>query len=598
MIHMLSNSKHSVAGLFLVLLFLFNPFNKATYCQQPTTDKPAAGTPSTKSYEVKIEFNRRVRMRDGVELSADVYRPDAPGRFPVILSRTPYTKTSASSLKIARYFVSNGYVFVTMDVRGRGDSDGTFTPYVNDGQDGYDAIEWTAAQEWSTGKVGTIGGSYNGAIQWLTAVQQPPHLAAMIPMVSPSDPFVEWPTGQPLPASISWYHFTAGHVLQNMEAVDWNKLYWHLPFITMDEAMGRPNRLWDEEVEHSKLDSWWEPQRYQNKFERIRVPVLGISGWYDDEQVGTPLNFIGMTKRGDESVRRSQKLLMGPWPHAVNSSTKIGSVEFGPTAVIDLNAAWLRWFDYWLKGVDNGVMKEPPVRIFVMGENVWRDENEWPMARTRWTKYYLHSNGRANTLSGDGTLSTTEPANEPTDTYSYDPAKPVPFITDPSFAQIGGPDDYRKVEEREDVLVFTSEPISEDTEVCGPIRVKLYAGSSTPDTDFMAKLIDVWPNGFAQRLTDGMVRARFRDGMDKPSLIEPGRVYAYDLDLWNTCQLYQKGHRIRIEISSSAFPKYDRNLNTGEALGKTTSMKVAEQKIYHDREHPSHVVLPIVPRKP
>jgi uncharacterized protein len=592
-----TKSKKNIVFLFLVL-FLFNPFTEATYSQQPTTDKPAAGTPSAKSYEIKIEFNRRVRMRDGIELSADIYRPDGPGRFPIILSRTPYTKTSASSLKIARYFVSNGYVFVTMDVRGRGDSDGTFTPYVNDGQDGYDAIEWTAAQEWSTGKVGTIGGSYNGAIQWLTAVQQPPHLAAMIPMVSPSDPFVEWPTGQPLPASISWYHFTAGHVLQNMEAVDWNKLYWHLPFITMDEAMGRPNRLWDEEVEHSKLDSWWEPQRYQNKFERVRVPALNISGWYDDEQVGTPLNFIGMTTRGDESVRRSQKLLMGPWPHAVNSSTKIGSVEFGPTAVIDLNAAWLRWFDYWLKGIDNGVMKEAPVRIFVMGENVWRDENEWPMARTRWTKYYLHSNGHANTLSGDGTLSTTEPSNEPTDNYAYDPAKPVPFITDPSFAQIGGPDDYRKVEERDDVLVFTSEAVAEDTEVCGPIRVKLYAVSSTPDTDFMAKLIDVWPNGFAQRLTDGMVRARFRDGMDKPSLIEPGRVYAYDLDLWNTCQLYQKGHRIRIEISSSAFPKYDRNLNTGEVLGKSTRMQVATQKIYHDKDHPSHVVLPIIPRKP
>ena len=587
--------RHVAGLLLLLLLFLFSPFIPATQAQQPTADKP---TTSAKTYEVKIEFNRRVRMRDGIELSADVYRPDAPGRFPVILSRTPYTKTSGSSLKIARYFVSNGYVFVTMDVRGRGDSDGKFAPYVNDGQDGYDAIEWAAAQDWSTGKVGTIGGSYNGAIQWLTAVQQPPHLAAMIPMVSPSDPFVEWPTGQPLPASISWYHFTAGHVLQNMEAVDWNKLYWHLPFITMDDAMGRPNRLWDEEVEHSKLDSWWDSQRYQNKFERVRVPVLGISGWYDDEQVGTPLNFIGMTTRGDESVRRSQNLLMGPWPHAVNSGTKIGSVAFGPTAVIDMNAVWLRWFDYWLKGVDNGVMKEPPVRIFVMGENVWRNENEWPMARTRWTKYYLHSNGRANTLSGDGTLSSAEPANEPSDSYSYDPAKPVPFITDPSFAQIGGPDDYRKVEEREDVLVYTTEPLSEDTEVCGPIRVKLHAVSSAPDTDFMAKLIDVWPNGFAQRLTDGMVRARFRDGMDKPSLLEPGRVYAYDLDLWNTCQLYQKGHRIRIEISSSAFPKYDRNLNTGEALGKTTKMQVAQQKIYHDREHPSHVVLPIVPRKP
>ncbi|HUE82241.1 MAG TPA: CocE/NonD family hydrolase, partial [Pyrinomonadaceae bacterium] len=409
---------------------------------------------------------------------------------------------------------------------------------------------------------------------------------------------VEWPTGLPLPASVSWFHFTAGKVLQNMEAVDWKKLYWHLPLITMDDVMGRPNRHWDAEIEHSKLDSWWEPHRYQNKFDRVRVPVLGISGWYDDEQVGTPLNFIGMTARGDAGIRRSQKLLMGPWPHAVNSSTKLGKLDFGPTAVIDMNALWLRWFDYWLKGIDNGIMKEPPVRIFVMGENVWRNENEWPMSRTRWTKYYLHSNGRANTLSGDGTLSIAEPANEPPDSYTYDPAKPVPFITDPSFAQIGGPDDYREIEQRDDVLVYTSETLNEDTEVCGPIRVHLSAASSTADTDFMAKLLDVWPDGFAQRLTDGMVRARFREGMDKPSLIQPNRVYTYDLDLWNTCQLYRKGHRVRLEISSSAFPKYDRNLNTGEALGKTTRMQVAAQKIYHDRQHPSYVILPIVPRKP
>ncbi|MGH9882804.1 MAG: CocE/NonD family hydrolase, partial [Pyrinomonadaceae bacterium] len=463
--------RHSILGFFLLLgLILFTPFIPATQCQQQTPiGKPPAPAASPQTYAVKIEFNRRVRMRDGVELSADVYRPDAPGRYPVILSRTPYTKTSASTLKIVRYFVPHGYVFMTMDVRGRGDSDGTFAPYVNDGQDGYDAIEWTAAQEWSTGKVGTIGGSYNGAIQWLTAVQQPPHLAAMIPMVTPSDPFVEWPTGLPLPASISWYHYTAGRVLQNMDAVDWKKLYWHLPLITMDETMGRPNPLWKEEVEHSKLDSWWESQRYQNKYERVRVPVLGISGWYDDEQVGTPLNFIGMTTRGaDEKLRRSQKLLMGPWPHAVNSGTKLGEVDFGPTAVIDLNGYWLRWFDYWLKGTDNGIMSEPPVRIFVMGENAWRNENEWPMARTRWTKYYLHSGGHANTLSGDGKLSTAEPENEPADNYTYDPTKPVPFITDPSFAQIGGPDDYRSVEQRDDVLVYTSEPLAENVEVCGP----------------------------------------------------------------------------------------------------------------------------------
>jgi len=582
-----------VHRMLIVILFLLIALSP-TLAQQaaPASSSPAAqATP-----ELKIEFNRRVPMRDRTELSADIYRPVGEGKFPVILNRTPYTKAGGSTFKIAQYFTSHGYVYVAMDVRGRGDSDGTFEPYRHDGQDGYDAIEWLAVQSWSTGKVGTIGGSYNGRIQWLTAIQQPPHLTAMIVLASPSDPFVEWPTGQPLPMDISWYHFTAGHVLQNMEVVDWKKLYEHLPLITMDEAMGRPNRFWKEEVEHAKLDSWWEDLRYQNKYDRVRVSVLNISGWYDDEQVGTPLNYIGVTTKGSPAIRNSQKLLVGPWPHAINSTTKLGTVEFGPTAVIDMNAYWLRWFDQWLKGSDSGFMKEPPVRIFVMGENVWRDENEWPIARTQWTKYFLHSNGQANTLSGNGTLSSAEPASEPTDSYSYDPANPVKFITDPSFAQIGGPDDYREVEQRADVLVYTSDALTEDMEVCGPLRVHLSAASSARDTDFMAKLIDVWPNGFAQRLNDGMVRARFREGMDKPSLIEPGRVYSYDLDLWNTCQLYQKGHRIRVEVSSSAFPKYDRNLNTGEALGQTTRMAVAQQKIYHDREHPSYVILPIVPR--
>lgn len=243
--------------VILSFILLFVSSTPAALGQQSTpADKSSTTATAQTAYEVKIEFNRRVAMRDRTELSADIYRPNATGRFPVILARTPYVKTSASTLKIARYFVSRGYVLVAMDVRGRGDSDGTFEPYHNDGQDGYDCVEWCAAQTWSTGKVGTVGGSYNGAIQWLTAVQQPPHLAAMIALTSPSDPFVEWPTGQPLPMDISWYHYTSGRVLQNMEAVDWNKLYQHLPLITIDEAMGRPNRFWKEEVEHSKLDSW------------------------------------------------------------------------------------------------------------------------------------------------------------------------------------------------------------------------------------------------------------------------------------------------------------------------------------------------------
>ncbi len=549
------------------------------------------------TYKVKIDFNQRAKMRDSVELSADVYRPDAPGRFPVILLRTPYTKPG--QLKNGRHFASHGYVFVAMDVRGRGDSDGAFVPYRNEGRDGYDSVEWCAAQPWSNGKVGMYGGSYLGRVQWLAAVQQPPHLVTIVPLVSPSDPFVEWPTGVPLPMDISWYHYTAGRVLQNMEAVDWAKVHLHLPLLTMDDAMGRPDPNWKMLFDHAQLEPWWDVMRYQDKYDRVRVPTLGISGWYDDEQVGTPLNFAGVTAKGPEELRPKHKLLMGWWPHnTFIAGTKLGDVDFGSQAIFDREAYILRWFDYWLKGSDTGIMKEPPVKVFVMGENRWADENEWPIARTKWTKYYLHSGGRANSIYGDGALSTVLPPGEPNDGYTYDPAKPAPFVTEPSFAQIGGPDDYRPVQRRDDVLVYTSEPVGEDLEVCGPIRFELYAASSARDTDFMAMLFDVWPDGFSQRLIDGMVRARFREGMSKPSLIEPGRVYAYSIDAWNTCNTYLKGHRIRVQISSSAFPKYDRNPNTGAALGKTTEMEAARQRIYHDAEHPSAVVLPVVARRP
>lgn len=550
-----------------------------------------------KSYSVKIDFNTRVKMRDGVELSADIYRPDAEGKFPVIIARTPYVKASAGPLRSGRYWAEHGYVCIAMDVRGRGDSDGMFVPYRNDGRDGYDTIEWAAAQPWSTGKIGSAGGSYMGRNQWIAAVLQPPHLVTMVAQVTPSDAFVEWPTGVPLPMDVSWYHFTAGHVSQNMDAVDWPKVHRHLPLVTMDEAMGRPDPNWKAMFDHPKYDSWWAELSYQDKYDKVKVPVLHISGWYDDEQIGTPLNYIGMTTKGPADVRRSQHILMGPWPHVVNSTSKLSDIDFGPTGVIDLSGYMLKWFDYWLKGKDNGVMNEPPVRIFVMGDNQWVSENEWPIARTQWTKFYLHSSGRANSIFGDGRLSAEPPRTEPQDGYTSNPLDPVPFITEPSFAQIGSADDYRSVQRRDDVLVYTSEPLKEDEEVCGPIKLQLWASSTAKDTDFMGMLQDVWPNGYAQRLIDGMVRARFRDGMSSPSLIEPGKIYAYNLDLWNTCNTFKAGHRIRVQLASQAFPKYDRNPQTGAELGRTTELKTAEQKVYHDEQHPSHIVLPVVPKK-
>jgi len=554
-------------------------------------------TSSEKTLPVKIYYNQHVKMRDGVELSADVYRPDVPGKFDCIVNRTPYLKSSELTLMFGRYFSSHGYAFVGMDVRGRGDSPGEFVPYRSEGKDGYDAIEWCASQAWSTGRVGTIGGSYNGKTQWLTAIEQPPHLTTMIALVSPSDPFVEFPVGEQIPLNESWYFLTSGHVLQNEEGVQWTSVFEHLPLVTMDEASGRIMPAWRELFNHTHLDDYWEAERYQTKFDRVQVPVLHISGWYDDEQIGTPLNFIGMTAHGAPAVRNSQKMLMGAWPHAINSKSKMGDVDFGPTDIIDLNGTMLRWFDAWLKGTDNGVKAEAPVRIFVMGANQWVDEREWPLARTQFTDFYLHSRTGANSLHGDGTLSTAKPAAEKTDSYTYDPKDPVPFITEPSFAQIGGPDDYRPIERRDDVLVYTGDPVTNDTEICGPIKVTLYAATTATDTDFTAKLIDVWPNGYAERLSDGIVRARFRKGMEKEDLVQPGAISEYKIDAWNTCQMFQPGHRIRLEISSSAFPKYPRNLNTGGPLGQESKMQTAQQTIYHDAQHPSHVTLPIIPAK-
>ncbi len=557
----------------------------------------AVKTPNSR--EMRILFNQRVPMRDGVTLSADVYLPAGElHKRPVILTRTPYLKANMLVVERAQQFVKRGYVYVVMDVRGRGDSDGgPFNPYFDEGRDGYDSIEWCAAQPWSDGNIGTQGGSYLGCIQWLTALEQPPHLRAMVVTVPPSDPFVETPTGLPGPMHLCWHHLVSGRVIQPMEAVNWEQIYLHLPLLTMDEQAGRVIPRWRADFEHPHLDDYWRPLCYQQRFEELSVPTLHISGWYDDEQIGTPLNYIGMTTRGATAEgRANQRLLMGPWGHNVNASSKVGEIDFGAQAVIDMHGEVARWFDRWLCG------KEPteataPVRIFIMGENTWRDEQAWPLERTQWTPFYLRSNGRANSRFGDGTLSTTRPGtDEPADGYTYDPGSPTPFVTEQTSSQIGGPDDYASVQRRDDVLVYATEPLEQDTEVTGPVRVDLYASSSAPDTDFMAMLIDIWPNGFRQRLCDGMVRARFRDGMDKPSLIEPGKIYHYSIEAWNTSQVFQAGHRICVQISSCAHPKYDRNLNTGAPLGLTSEFVSAEQRIYHDAEHPSAVVLPVIPR--
>ena len=530
-----------------------------------------------------------VAARDGVELATDLFFPAGEGPYPTVLVRTPYNKNMPQVAKIVEPWNARGYAVVVQDVRGRGDSDGDFTPYVNEGADSYDTIEWIAGQSWSDGDVCITGGSYGGRSCWLAALTHPPHLRAMIVLVSPSDPFVEFPTSDTTPMMICWFRMTDRRLVQNVDGVDWMSVYEHLPLATMDEAAGFHSPHWREAMAHTSLDEHFDAERYQNRIREIDLPVLHVSGWYDDEQIGTPLNFRLMT----EHATSPQHLLMGPWGHAVNTQQQLGEVDFGPDAIVDLDGYRADWLDRVLgRGEPD---HKAPVRIFVMGSNVWRDEREWPLARTRFTDHFLHSGGTANSRLGDGTLTTERPADEPADTYTYDPSRPVPFITDQKSSQIGGPDDYAAVELRGDVLCYTTDPLPEDTEVTGPVRLVLHASSSAVDTDFAGKLVDVHPTGFCQRLCDSIIRGRYRNGPEKAELMEPGIVYELDIDLWNTAHVFKAGHRIRLEVSSSAFPKFDRNLNTGEDIGTGTRMVQAENRVWHDADHPSRLILPIVP---
>jgi putative CocE/NonD family hydrolase len=564
---------------------------------------------SEPKYDVKMEFGVRVPMRDNLRLAATIFRPDAKGRFPVILTRTPYSSfpSTKEGLDKINYFVKRGYVYVSVDCRGKNDSEGEyFYPLVNEAKDGYDTIKWAGNQPWSNGMVGTQGGSYTGWNQWFPAILRPPHLKTMVSFATPPDPWYMLPyrNGTLNLYFACWVPVVEGRKNRLLvEYEDISEVLMHRPLITLDEAFGWKSRFWKDYITHSTYDDYWKEQSYQDKFHEIEVPVLHVTGWYDDNgNIGNHWNFIGMKKHGrTKTAREGQKLVVGPWTHAINKSTRIRDFDFGKDAVIDMQKLLLRWYDHWLKGLDTGIMDEPPVSIFVMGENKWRQEDEWPLARAEYVNFYLHSGGRANSLHGDGALSDTPPGEEPPDRFTFDPDDPVPMIVyDPSSpigaVDPGGPDDQRPAERRDDVLVFSTDVLEKEVEVTGPVKSTLYAASDARDTDFTMKLVDVFPNGYAMKLVDGVIRARFRDSYEKPTLIEPGKICKYDINLWYTSNLFRKGHRIRVEVSSSQFPMSDPNPNTGNPIGMDMEVKIAHQKIYHNKEYPSHIILPIISR--
>jgi uncharacterized protein len=599
-------------------------------------------------YDVVVERNVRVAMRDGVRLATDLYLPardgaPASGRFPAIVERTPYDKHSPRFVAPARFFAQHGYAVVMQDVRGRGESEGDWYPFAREAPDGYDTIEWAAVQPWCTGKVGTMGTSYMAAVQSAAATLNPPHLAAMFVTEGPSNYYAcSMRHNGALEQRFLIYAFhmaitspqaRANPVLRTALAEARANLAFWLKRLPLKKGVSPLRMLpsyeqWAIDLQtRGSYTEYWKQRGYaiaEYYAGHADVPTVYFGSWYDSYARATTENFVALSRM----KRSPQRLVMGPWLHGVRADEDAaGDVWFGPSAIETYDTMRLRWFDHWLKGLATGVEREAPVRIFVMGGGSgrksydvlglngrlehggrWRDEREWPLKRTREVPFYLHTGG---------VLSAHKPAAGPSaSTYRFDPRDPVPTVGGNisvgfEFMPAGGFDQRTRIggftaneplplAARADVVVFASEPLDHDVEVTGPITVKLWVSSSALDTDFTAKLIDVYPpsadyaDGYALNLTDSILRARYRDSFERPELMTPGEVYQISFPLYPTSNVFKAGHSIRVDISSSNFPRFDVNPNSGGALGEAGPIVVAENTIFNDAARPSHIVLPIV----
>jgi uncharacterized protein len=554
---------------------------------------------------VIIEKNVEMRARDGVILRADVWKPQDDGRYPAILVRTPYGKDNGRKDSLLVAAIERGYVVVAQDVRGRYASDGQFDPYRQEGRDGYDAVEWAASQPWCTGRVGTAGLSYPGAVQWLLAVEAPPHLACIFPAMcfSSAHPFFYFGGAFDL-SWISWTYINItpdarrraklpGPQTVRDAAAEWRKIsrsaYRHVPLNTLP-LLEDVAPFYFEWLDHPDDGSYWEFADIESRHDRVTVPAFNLSGWHDEGYgpVGAIRNFLGMRRRGATPAARSPRLLIGPWKHGdpSPSSTRVGDRDFGPDAGLDYTGLVLDWCNWHLKGIDAGISRRAPVRFFAMGENRWHEATDWPPPGTRARTLYLRGGGR---LAWEGPSQGEKP-----DHYTYDPNTP---LEDPHFDAGLGPHDQRAIEQRSDLLVFTTPPLEQDLLVVGEIEIRLWIASSAPDTDFYARLLDVEPDGPVWNLmspTLEVLRARYRKSLREPELMRPGMPYELVLRSGVTANRFLRGHRIRVHITSSFFPHLDRNPNTGRPVASESRLVPATQVVFHDSARPSRVILRVL----
>lgn len=560
--------------------------------------------------EIRIERHRAIPMRDGVTLYGDVYMPSAPGKYPALVSRTPYGVQRDGAHKNFIRFAQNGYVVVFVDVRGRYESEGKWEPFRDEAKDGYDIIEWVAAQPFCNGKVGTQGGSYVGHNQWQTLSENPPHLVAAFPSLASTNIYANWITmggafrlsfnygwgvvRMPNRIMLPQYWHTESYTAEELK---YENILMHLPLNTGDlKSAGYEVSHYRDWLRHESYDAYWKAISDEERFQNYRVPVHTLGGWFDIFIQGTINGYVGMkNKAATPHARAHTKMIIGPWGHG--STQSYGGVDFTPIAHIDQFELELRFYDHHLKGIKNGLEEEDPVKLFYMGINRWRTEKDWPIPGTEYKQFYLTSGGNARSVRGDGLLQFQKPAGKGTDAYMYDPSQPVPTTGGNNCCGTptpAGPVDQRPLERREDILVYSSDFLTAPMTIAGPVKMKLFAATDGPDTDWMIKLVDVYPDGTAMPISEGILRARFREGLDKMKLLTPGQVYEYDIELTGTANVFKAGHRIRVDITSSNFPQFDRNPNTGDPLGTSSRVRIAKQTIHHGGEQASHIILPVV----